>query len=177
MAGDTETELSPSEPYLTLSYDLFMSIEGIVGESTDIRHQEWIELLLLEHEIQQAKTPDSGSASEGGPDHPLGDYEVLKLLDRSSTKLYEACCSKRLIPQIIIEVCRAGGDGLRLLEIRLEDAVVSSVKFVANVSGENARPAEYVRFRFGRIRWTYTQQANDGSVVGSLSSEWDQGLD
>jgi|ERR1039458_6672224 type VI secretion system secreted protein Hcp len=154
-----------------MTYDLFMSIEGIAGESTDFRHPEWIELLLLEHEIQPA------SVAEGSPDRPLGEYEVLKLLDRSSPKLYEACCSKRLIPQITIELCRAGDDRQRLLEIRLEDAVVSSVKFVANASGEDARPTEYVRFRFDRIRWTYTQQANDGSVVGSLSSEWDQGLD
>src|ERR1700704_2368544 len=104
-------------------FDLFMCIDGIAGESQDARHRDWIELRFLLHRIQGPPSTDSVAAVEGKPERPLGEYKVEKWIDRSSPKLYEACCSGRLIPEITIEICRAGADQVRFLEIKLEEVV------------------------------------------------------
>jgi type VI secretion system secreted protein Hcp len=42
-------------------FDAFLKVEGVPGESTDDKHQGWIEILHYSHE---AKQPASSTASQ-----------------------------------------------------------------------------------------------------------------
>jgi type VI secretion system secreted protein Hcp len=157
-----------------MAFDAFLKIDGIPGESSDDKHREWIEVLSFDHQMDQpasATASSSGGASAERVNH--GTFNVRHLVDKASPKLYEACCTGRHLKEVVLELCRAGGDKVKYLEVRLEQVLVARVEASGSASDEGF-PAERVRFNYGRIKWTYTQQKRaDGGGGGNVNAGWD----
>ncbi len=155
-------------------YDSFLKIDGIPGESTDDGHKEWIELLDFGHEMTQpasATVSSAGGAGAERTDH--ADFQIKKFLDKASPKIYEALCKGTHIKEVLIEMCRAGGDKVKYMEIKMEEVIVSNVKAAGNPKGAEGFPTELVSFNYGKINWTYTQQKRaDGSGGGNVTAGW-----
>ncbi len=155
-------------------YDTFLKIDGIPGESTDDVHKEWIEVLDFGHELIQSASATVSSAGGAGAercDHK--DLVITKLLDKASPKIYEALCKGTHIKEVLIEMCRAGGDKVKYMEIKMEEVIVSNVKSAGDPKGPNGFPTESVSFDYGVISWTYTQQKRaDGSGGGNVATGW-----
>lgn len=156
-------------------FDAFLKIDGIPGESTDDGHKDWIEILSFSHGISQ---PASGSASSAGGatsercHHQ--DFVIAKYLDKGSPKLYESCSTGQHIKEVTMELCRAGGDKVKYMEVKMEEVIISSVAPGGNGKGTDSFPTETVSFNYGKIKWTYTQQKRgDGSGGGNVTGGWD----
>lgn len=161
-----------------MAFDAYMKIDGIPGESTDDKHKDWIELVGFGHGLRQpasATASTAGGATAQRVNHE--DFRIAKLLDKATPKINEACCTGKHLKDVVIEICRAGGDKLKYMEIRLEQVIVSAVKTASTtpgVSKDDDFPCEEVTFNYGRIKWTYTQQKrSDGSGGGNVSAGWD----
>lgn len=156
-----------------MAFDAFLKIDGIPGESGDDRHKDWIEVTSFHHGLEQPASATASSA--GGATAERVNHEnfiITHLLDKASPKLYEACCTGRHIKEITLELCRAGGDKQKYLEIKLEQAIVARVA-PAGTTGAGF-PNETVSFSYGKIKWTYTQQKReDGAGGGNVSAGWD----
>jgi len=111
-----------------MAFDAFLKIDGIPGESTDDKHKDWIEVLSFNHGMTQ---PSSATASSvgGAPTERVNiqDFSVVKHIDKASPKLYEFCCSGKVSANVTLELCRAGGDKLKYLEVKMENAIISGV--------------------------------------------------
>jgi type VI secretion system secreted protein Hcp len=143
-----------------MAFDAFLKIDGIPGESTDDKHKDWIEITHFNHSIAQEASSTASSA--GG----------ATLLDKASPKIYEACCTGKHIKDVTVELCRAGGDKQKYLEIKLEQVIISSVAS-SGTTGDGF-PNESVSFSYGKIKWTYVQQKrSDGTGGGNVSAGWD----
>ena len=158
-----------------MAFDAFLKIDGIPGESTDDKHKDWIEIESFNQGLVQ---PASATASSvGGATAERVEHSPLmitKLLDKATPKLLEACCTGKHIKEVTIELCRAGGDKLKYMEIKLEQVVVSSVDVSGSSASESGFPTESISLNYGKIKWTYTQQRrNDGSGGGNVISGWD----
>jgi type VI secretion system secreted protein Hcp len=158
-----------------MAFDAFLKIEGIPGESTDDKHKDWIEILSFSFGATQ---PASGSASTGGGASAervnLQDFSIVKALDKASPKIFEFCCTGKHIKDVTIELCRAGGDKVKYMEFKLEEAIVSSYRPGGSAQGGETLPLEEVTFNFGKIKTTYTQQKRaDGSGGGNVVGGWD----
>ena len=157
-----------------MAFDSFLRIEGIPGESTDDKHRDWIELTGFSHEIEQpaSNTASSvGGASAERVTHKT--FNITHLVDKSSPKIYDACCTGKHLSEVVIEVCRSGGDKLKYFEIRLEQVLISKVE-LSGSADERGFPEERVSLNYGRIRWVYTQQKrSDGSSGGNITAGWD----
>jgi type VI secretion system secreted protein Hcp len=158
-----------------MAFDAFIQIDGIPGESTDDAHADWIEVLSYSCGVTQ---PSSGSASSGGGASAeradFQDFSIVKALDKASPKLALACADGTHISEIILELCRAGGDKVKYMEYKLSDAMVTSVRPGGSSAGGEALPLEEVSFNYGKIEWTYTQQKRgDGSGGGNVAAGWD----
>jgi len=158
-----------------MAFDAFIKIDGIPGESSDDKHKEWIEVLSFKHQIEQ---PASSTASSVGGataervNH--GSFNIVHCLDKATPKLLEACCTGKHIKEVTIELCRAGGDKLKYMEIKLEQVLISSVADNGASTGEAGFPSETVALSYGKIKWTYTQQKReDGAAGGNVSAGWD----
>lgn len=157
-----------------MAFDAFMKVDGIPGESSDAKHKDWIELLSFAHSLEQpasATASSSGGAAAERVNH--GSYDIVHLLDKSSPKLYEACCTGKAIKEVTIELCRSGGDKVKYLEIKLEQVLISKVES-AGASNDQGFPSEKISLSYGKIKWTYTQQKrSDGAGGGNVSAGWD----
>ncbi|GHD57790.1 MULTISPECIES: Hcp family type VI secretion system effector [Jeongeupia] len=157
-----------------MAFDAFLKIDGIPGESTDDKHKEWIEIQSFAHKIEQpaqATASSAGGATAERVNH--GVYEIEHFLDKASPKIYEACCTGKHIKEVTIELCRAGGDKVKYMEVKLEQVLISKVEPTGSAN-DSGFPQEKVSFSYGKIKWTYTQQKReDGSGGGNVSSGWD----
>jgi type VI secretion system secreted protein Hcp len=158
-----------------MAFDTYLKIDGVPGESTDDKHKDWIEILSYSHGLSQPSSATSssvGGATTERVNHQ--DFSVVKLLDKSSPKLYELCCTGKHIPKVSIEMCRAGGDKLKYMEVVMEQVIISAVNPTGASQGNDAFPSEAVSFNYGKIKWTYTQQKRaDGSGGGNVTGGWD----
>lgn len=154
-----------------MAFDAFLKIDGIPGESTDDKHKDWIEIASYRQGLSQPASSTASSVGGASAERvSFGAFAISKQVDKASPKLFEACCTGKHIKEIVIEVCRAGGDKQKYLEIRLEQVIVSS--YVQDGGGEF--PHESVNFSAGKYKMTYTQQKReDGTAGGNVSGGWD----
>jgi type VI secretion system secreted protein Hcp len=159
----------------TMAFDAFLKIDGIPGESTDDKHKDWIEILSYGLDIEQPSSATDSSAGGGTTERvDLDDFEVAKHLDKASAKIYEFCCTGKHVKDVTLELCRAGGDKLKYLEVKMENVVISSAKANGQSEASDGFPTERVRFNFAKIKWTYTQQKRaDGTGGGNVAGGWD----
>jgi type VI secretion system secreted protein Hcp len=158
-----------------MAFDAFLNVDGIPGESTDDAHADWIEVLSYSTGVSQTA---SGSASSGGGASSeradFQDFSIVKALDKASPKLSVACADGTHISEVVLELCRAGGDKVKYMEYKLSDCIVSSHRPGGSSQGGETLPLEEVSFNYGKIEWTYTQQKRaDGSGGGNVAGGWD----
>lgn len=154
-----------------MSFDAFIKIDGIDGESTDDNHYRWIEILNYNTGLSQKVSSTASSA--GGASAERADFKEFsfeKELDESTPRLALACADGTHIDNIIIEICRAGGDKVKFMEYQLSNCIISKVK---TASG-GAFPYDIVDINYGKIRWVYVRQKRaGGGVAGQFATGWD----
>jgi type VI secretion system secreted protein Hcp len=156
-----------------MAFDAFLKIATIPGESTDGKHQDWIEILSYSHAVSQ---PSSGSvSSQGGRtaercDH--ADFTITKKLDKATPKLSLACCNGEHIKEVTLNLCRAGGDKQKYMEYKMSDVIVRAISPSGVSQGD--LPLEQVSFAYGKIEWTYTETDHKtGAKKGDIKGHWD----
>ncbi len=158
-----------------MAFDAFVKIQDITGESTDDQHAEWIEILSYSHGVFQ---PGSGSVSSGGSrsaercEHQ--EFSIVKTLDKATPKLNLYCCNGTHIPEVLVDLCRAGGDKQRYMQYKLSDVIITSVRPGGSSKGNETLPLEEVSLNYGKIEWTYTEMDHKaGTPKGDVAAYWD----
>ena len=157
-----------------MAFDAFIKISDIQGESTDDKHKDWIEVLSFSGGVSQRA---SGSASTAGGASAeradFADFSIVKALDKASPKLALTCANGQHIKEVVLELCRAGGDKVKYYEVKLTNSIITSYRPGGSSHGGETLPLEEVSFNYGKIEWTYTQQKRaDGSGGGQVATGW-----
>jgi len=156
-----------------MAFDAFMKINGVVGESTDDQHKEWIELLSFSWGVQQPKSVVSSAGSLAAERADFGDFSITKVIDKASPKLATACASGEHFSEVKIEVCRAGGDKQKYMEYKLTDVITTGFRLAGHKSNE-ILPVEEVSFSYGKIEKNYTEtDKQTGKGKGQVAAGWD----
>jgi type VI secretion system secreted protein Hcp len=172
-SGSVEATSSPSMPSgypsaVNMATDMYLWIDGVPGESTDDRHEDWIEIVSFDSKVSTAA---SGTTSGGGsltrPE--FSEITVGKVIDKATPKLHLHCCNGRHISQVVIEFCRAMGEKQVYMKYTLTDVIVSAV---GPVTVDPTRQLEQVSFRFGRIEWEYTPTDTTGRPGAQIQEGW-----
>src|SRR5579859_96405 len=109
-----------------MAFDAFLKIDGVPGESTDDKHKDWIEVLSFNGGMTQPSSATASSAGGGTTERVnFHDFSVTKVLDKASPKLYEICANGKHIKSVTLELCRAGGDKLKYMEVKMEEVIIS----------------------------------------------------
>jgi len=158
-----------------MAFDAFLKFDGIPGESSDDKHKDWIEISSFAHSMEQpasASASTSGGATAERVNH--GTFDIVKAIDKASPKLYDACCTGKHISTVTLELCRAGSDKQKYLEIKLEQVLVSKIIPSGSSTSPSGFPVETVSLSYGKIKWTYTvQKRADGQGGGNVVAGWD----
>jgi len=128
-------------------FDAFLKVDGIPGESKDDKHKDWIEIIDFVHGVNQPYSMTASSAGGATAERAdFGTFNVSKLVDRASPKLWEACFTGKHIKEVVIELFRAGGKEF---------------------------PSETISFVPAKITMDYTQQSRaDGTPAGHILAGW-----
>jgi len=158
-----------------MSFDGYINIQGIKGDSTDDAHVDWIQIDAFNHSIVQSTGGASsaqGTHAGGRSDHH--DFAIVKKLDSASTALFMHCCSAKPIPEIVIELCRAMGEKTVFMKYTLKDSIVSSVSPSGATDGEDQIPLEQVSFRYAEIHLEYTptDPTGGGKTGPAIMGAW-----
>ncbi|MBZ2206460.1 Hcp family type VI secretion system effector [Massilia soli] len=156
-----------------MAIDVYVTIDGIKGESTDSTHQGWIECEAVSWAISQ---PRSATASTGGGHTAeraeLSDITFTKLADLTSPILAQTCAAGKTIPKAKFEFMRADGQGERVKydELELENVHIGHL---APSIAPGSIMSETVALKFSKVKWKYTQQKASGGAGGNTSGGWD----
>jgi type VI secretion system secreted protein Hcp len=158
----------------TMAFDAFLKIDGIPGESTDDKHKDWIEVLSYSSGITRPTSAPAGTAGGSTAERVhFQDFFIVKALDKASPKIALACADGTHIKEVILELCRAGGDKVKYMEYKLSNCMFTSYRPGGSVKGTETLPLEEISFNYGKIQWTYTQVRADGSAGEQVTAGWD----
>lgn len=157
-----------------MAFDAFIKFEGIDGESSDHKHQGWIEVLSYSFGVEQPNTTSASSHGSLSAERAnFRPFTIVKALDKASSKLFVACASGEHLPSATFEMCRAGGDKQPFMEYKMTDVLITSVHPGGTGKGESI-PLEEVSINFGKIEWKYTQtKVQGGRAAGNVAGGWD----
>src|ERR1051325_2158174 len=106
------------------SFDSFLKIDGIEGESQDSKHKGEIELLSYTWGATQSGTFAAGGGGGAGKVN-MDDFEFTMHVNKASPKLMLACASGQHIPKAVLTVRKAGTDQQEFLNVVFSDILVS----------------------------------------------------
>ncbi len=157
-----------------MAFNAFVNFGDIKGESTDKDHKDWVMILSYDHGVSQPASvtqKTAGGRSAEAVDHK--EFNIVKLVDAATPKLLEAACKGTHIPEVTIELWRAGGDKpVKYMETKLKEVLISGVTQNADSTGPAQFPTETVSMTYGAIEWTYTKQKPDGTAAGNVAAKW-----
>jgi len=154
----------------------FMKLGDIKGESTDGDHKDWIL-------IESMSSPIFRSIPEGAKDQQrtkgettLGDIVVVRQLDKSSTKLQEACANGTFYSEVEVHFCsQIKNKAEPYLKYKLSDVIITSYSFHGNSAGDPL-PSEEVTLGYSEVEWTYiTLDPKTGDPKGNVPAKYNPG--
>ena len=152
-----------------MAFQTFIRIEGITGESADSAHKGWIEVLSMKWELTNLK--DLGRSDLAGRTH-FSDFTISKAVDVSSPLLLQHASNHKKVPQIKIEVYRAGGaEKMKYLEYLFTNCIITRIQLNAGMAAEagDAFPLEEVAFNYEKFEIVYTQQKRPDGMGGGVT--------
>jgi len=154
-----------------MSGDIFLKIDGIEGESIDSKHSSEIQLETVSWGSSNAASFNYGGGGGTGK-VTMQDLHFTKVIDKSSTKLFAACCKGTHIPNAVLTFRKAGGDQQEYFSVKLTDLMVSSITW-SDHAGGGALAQEQGSIAFTKIDFAYKEQGKDGTLKGAITAGWD----
>jgi type VI secretion system secreted protein Hcp len=154
-----------------MSFDAFILIDGIEGESSDDKHHGWIEVLNCGVGVKQTVSRSTSSAGGATAERAqFHNFNFTKQMDIASPQLALECAAGTHIDTIKVEFCRAGTEKVKFMEYKLTNCIISEVIMIAG----GDFPVESVNIDYGKIEWCYTLQKREGGgTAGNLVTGWD----
>ena len=133
----------------------FMKLGDIKGEATDQGHKDWILIESMSSPIHRS-VPEGAKDQQRTKGHTtLGDVVIVRQLDKSSTKLAEACANGTFFPEAQIDLCATVGNKQEpYLQYKLKNVIITSYSFHGNATG-SPLPTEQVSLGYTDIEWNY----------------------
>lgn len=146
--------------------EMFLWIDGIQGESTDIERKNWIELQTWNW---NTNNPIRWDLNQGGQSTKakIDNIQVTKICDQASVTLHRYCLTGKHFKTATI-VCRKndGEKKLNYLTVDMTDVMISHVKW--DGSGDAQTLTETVDISFADFTLKYTPQRDSGNPDGEM---------
>jgi type VI secretion system secreted protein Hcp len=149
--------------------DVFMKVDGILGESPDAKHKDEIELESFSFGVTNATSaPGGGGGGEGRSE--FSSFRFEKLYDASSPELFHAVASGEHFKSAVVTFRRRGAEQQEFLTYKFEDLVFNHYE-----QGGSKEPPllDDVGLLFRRVTVSYRPTRADGSLGSTITRSWD----
>ena len=169
------------------TFDIFLKLDGIEGESASKGHEKEIEVLSYDQSIDSTVSGGHPGGGGGGAGKAtFSGVRIRKQLDTASIPISLACASGLHIASARIAFRRASRTPLDFYVVTLEDVVVTHAGECATTgtqfpldferlpkSPSGAALLEEVTLHFARIRWQYRRMDPKGTALPPITGGWD----
>jgi len=153
-----------------MAVDMFLTLDGVKGESKDQAHTQDIDILSWSWGME-----NSGSAHEGGGAGSgkvtVQDVNITKYIDSSSPKIMLSCCDGAHFATAMITVRKAGEHPVEYLKIKMQELLITSVS--SGGSGGDDRLTENIGLNFAKVTVEYVPQNDKGAPGKMMPFSWD----
>jgi type VI secretion system secreted protein Hcp len=151
----------------------FVKLGDIKGEATDQDHKDWILIQSMSASIHRSIPSGAKDQQRTKGETSLGDIELVRQLDKSSTKLQEACANGTFFKEVEIHFCTTVKNKQEpYLKYKLKDVIVSSYGFHGDASGDPL-PSEQVSLGYSEVEWTYVVvDPKTGDKKGDVAAKY-----
>ena len=155
----------------------FMKVGDIKGEGSDEGHKDWILIQSMSAPIHRSIPPGAKDQQRTKGETTLGDVVVVRQLDKSSTKLQEACANGTFFKEVEIHFCTTVKNKQEpYLKYKLANVIITSYSFHGHASGDPL-PSEEVTLGFSKVDWIYIVVDPDtGDPKGNVPARYDPGM-
>jgi len=153
----------------------FLKIEGIPGESEDLKLKDYIVLESFNWGEANSGHATASAAGAGAGRVSFQDFHFTSKISKASPLLMQACASgKHLVNAILIGLRTANTEAnagqFQFLKYTLTDVLVSSVQ--EGGSAGDTLPVDQVSLNFIKIEVEYKEQKPDGSLGATTNFAW-----
>ena len=154
----------------------FLKLGDIKGEATDEGHKDWIIINSMSAPINRSIAAGAKDQQRARGETTLGDIVTVRQLDKSSTKLAEACASGKFFPEAEIHFCSTlNGKQEPFLKYKIKDVIITSYGF-HGVASNDPMPSEEVTLAFTEVEWTYiVVDPKTGKATGNVPGKYNPG--
>jgi type VI secretion system secreted protein Hcp len=145
---------------MTMSFDAFLKIDGIPGESSDDKHKNEIDVLSFSFGISRRN--DKGRPS-------IADFSIVKTVDTSSPLLFDAACQGDSLKSALFTARKAGKGQQEYIKITFEEVIITSVQH-SGAPGTESLPMDSLSLDFRSMEMEVFKQNPDGSLGGSTKT-------
>ncbi len=153
-----------------MASDIFLKVDGIKGEATDVDHKDEIEVVSWNWGVSETFISSGGGGIVGGK-AKVGDFVVGKQVDKASPNLLRACLKAKHINEVVLMQRKAGAGQSNFLTITLNDVLISSLNDVDIAAAP--RPTESIVFVFGKVIYEYVPHKPNGLPDNPVTLRWD----
>jgi type VI secretion system secreted protein Hcp len=154
-----------------MASDIFLKIDGIKGDATDVDHQNEIEVVSWSWGVSEELIREGGLGIVGGKPK-VGDFVIGKQLDKASPDILRACLTAKHIKEVVLTQRRAGAGTLNFLTITLNDVLISNVNDIEPNAA--SKPTESVVFGFfAKVIYEYVPLKPNGQPDTPVTLKWD----
>jgi type VI protein secretion system component Hcp len=146
--GPPGVSLPAGEGDSVLNYNVYMSLDGIKGESEAEQYADWIELTGVEFGASQMLSTGGTGGPGGTGKATLDEFVVKKSYGSSSNPIFQDLLSGKHISKCTIVFVSRGESPTAILTIKLSDVQISNYNF------DNM--FETVGLNFAKIESTYS---------------------
>jgi type VI secretion system secreted protein Hcp len=151
-----------------MAVDMFLEIKEVPGESMKKGHEGQIDIVSFSFGAVQHGSFSRGGAGGGSGKAEFQDISIVKEVDKSSPKLFQACAAGTHFPKATIFVRKAGDKPLEYYKVELKDLIVSSVQNSGSSSGDAVM--ESTTLNCAVINFTYVEQDAKGGAGKTVTA-------
>ena len=149
--------------------DFFLKMDGIPGESKDVKHKGEIDL----ESFSWGETNQSGSsAGRGAGKVSMQDFSFTTKVNKASPLLFLSCAMGKHIKDAVLTARKAGKGQQEYLVFKFTDLLISSYQVGRSEAGADV-PMDQVSFNFARIDFEYRSEKPDGTLASPVRAGWD----
>lgn len=152
-----------------MSFEAFLKIDGIDGESNDSKHKGEIEILSFNFGAAQPGLATGQPVRRAGAN--VSEMTVVKKTDTASPQLLLQSCGGNLAKSAVLTAQKPSdseGAPVVFLKITMSNVAVSSISTKGD-SQTDTDPLEQVSLNFSQIEFAVTSDSGQ-TVVGSCSA-------
>ena len=156
-----------------MSFDAFLKIDGVDGESTRKGFEKQMEIQSFSFGAANPSPVGAGGGGGGGVMVSVSSFNIIKRSDSASPLLFLACCQGDHYATASVTLNKSAGKApIDFIKYEFEEVYVDNIQWSGSSGGDDT-PTESVSFSFGKVSITYTPQKADGSKGSPAVGAWD----